>query len=266
MTFRDTLRNIQAQTRSLLCCGLDPDAERLPAGLPGTGNEAVPEFLKAVVAATTGLVCAYKPNLAFFEALGDCGTACLRDTLRAVPEGILTIADGKRGDIGNSARMYARALFEDLGFSAATVNPYMGEDAVRPFLEYGDRGVFVLCLTSNPGSADFQRENDLYLRVAEKVLQWDESGNAGLVVGAQHPQELARIRALVGNMPILVPGVGAQGGDLRDVLKAGIAENRSGLLINVSRSILYASDGLEFASSAREAAGTLSNTIREVLF
>jgi orotidine-5'-phosphate decarboxylase len=240
-----------------LCVGLDPDPGKFPAHLQEKGPAAIAEFNRAVIDATKDLATAYKPNLAFYEAHGEAGMRALSETLEAIPAEIVTIGDAKRGDIGNTAKQYARALFDLYGFDAVTVNPYMGSDSVRPFAERTDRGVFVLALTSNPGSADFQRHRDLFLRVVETAAEWNESGNVGLVVGAQHPEELAKIRLVAGDMPILVPGIGAQGGDLQAVIEAGKGKEPGRLLINVSRGILYASDGPDHAERSRQVARDL---------
>jgi orotidine-5'-phosphate decarboxylase len=262
MTFREKLARSCRRLDSALCVGLDPDPEQFPEGLPKDPGEATVIFNRAIIGATKDLAAAYKPNLAFYEALGASCYETLVQTLEAIPKETVTIADGKRGDIGNTARMYAKSVFEIHGFDAVTVNPYMGEDAIRPFLEYEGKGAILLCLTSNPSSADFQRYHDLYLRVAEKALQWDQ-GNIGLVVGAQHPDELRRIREIVGSMPILVPGVGTQGGSLEEVMEAGKATEPGGLLINVSRGILYASRKADFAEKSREEAVKLISTMRQ---
>ncbi len=260
MTFAEKLRRSCLRLHSALCVGLDPDPNQFPAGLPKDPGQATVEFNRAIIGATKDLVPAYKPNLAFYEALGASCHETLTRTLEAIPKETVTIADGKRGDIGNTARMYAKSVFEVHDFDAVTVNPYMGEDAVRPFLEYEGKGAILLCLTSNPSSADFQRYHDLYLRVAERAAEWDE-GNIGLVVGAQHPGELRRIREIVGPMPILVPGVGAQGGNLEEVMEAGKSDQPGALIINVSRGILYVSKGADFAEKAREAAVNLTSAI-----
>lgn len=240
-----------------LCVGLDPVLERFPSHLRERGVKGIAEFNRAIIDATSDLAAAYKPNLGFYEAYGPDGLQVLEETVSSVPTELVTIGDAKRGDIGHTARQYARALFDRLGFDAVTVNPYMGSDCVLPFLEYEEKGVFVLALTSNPGSADFQRHHDLYLRVVEKVVEWNQAGNVGLVVGAQHPDELAAIRKLVGDMPILVPGVGAQGGDLPSAVAAGKGSMPGCLLVNVSRGVIYASDGPDFAAQARRAAQQL---------
>lgn len=222
MTFLEVLRGARAKNASLLCVGLDPEIARLPEGIART-PAGVLEFNRSIIDATSDLVCAYKPNLAFYEALGPQGFEILAQTRRLVPAGIPVIGDAKRGDIGNTARAYAEALFNRLGFDAVTVSPYMGRDAVEPFLAYRDRGVFVLCRTSNPGAAEIQNllvEQDGALRPLYEVMallarDWNQHGNAGLVVGATAPAELEAIRDLAPDLPILIPAVGAQGGGHR---------------------------------------------------
>ena len=213
--FVDLLLDAAKTNSSLLCVGLDPD----PGSMPG-GTDAL-SFNRAIIEATSDLVCAYKPNLAFYEALGSEGFAALKGTLEAIPKHIPVIGDAKRGDVGNTAAAYARAMFEVWGFDAVTVHPYIGWDSVEPFARFAERGVLVLCRTSNSAS-EFQglstaAEGDavprpLYERVALAVQGWNCNGNLGLVVGATHPEELQRVRGLCPNMPILIPGVGAQGG------------------------------------------------------
>ncbi len=266
MTFLEKLQSAIARNRSLLCVGLDPEVERLPAGLPRT-TVGVLSFNRAIIDATADLVCAYKPNLAFYEALGPEGLRCLEATRRAIPDHIPVIGDAKRGDIGNSARLYARALFDGYGFDAATVNPYQGSDAIEPFLAYADRGVFVVCRSSNPGSAQLQNllvseggmTCTLYEYVAWRVRSWNQSGNCGLVVGATAPDELRRIRSLVPDLPLLIPGVGTQGGDLAAAVAAHRAEAPA--IISASRSILYASGDAAFDQAARRAAEELRSAI-----
>jgi orotidine-5'-phosphate decarboxylase len=263
MTFREKLEAATARNGSLLCVGLDPDPARLPI-------DDVGEFNRAIVEATADLVCAYKPNLAFYEALGEDGYAALRETLAAIPPDIPTIADGKRGDIGNTARAYARAVFDVLGFDAVTVNPYLGGDSLEPFIEREDRGVFVLCRTSNPGAADIQDlavasdggSRPLYEVLAELARGWDSRGNVGLVTGATYPEELRRVRELCPDMVLLVPGVGAQTGDLAAAVRGGVDARGGGMLVNASRGVLYASKGADFAEAAREAARALRDEIQ----
>ncbi len=258
-TFRDKLAEAGRRNDSLLCVGLDPDPSRLK-GTP------VATFLQAVIEATQDLVCAYKPNLAFFEALGTGGMQTLLEALRGVPEHIPVIADAKRGDISSTSGFYAQALFEVYGFDAATVSPYLGQDSVEPFLEFEDRCVFLLCRTSNPGAEDLQslRLEDgrpLFEAVAELANRWNTRGNVGLVVGATWPEELKRIRALCPDLPILLPGVGRQGADVSQVLRAGLDAEGGGVIINSSRQILYASSGDDFAEAAGKAALDLRDEI-----
>jgi len=259
MTFRDKLIEAGRRNQSLLCVGLDPD----PSLLKGT---PVVTFLQAIIEATQDLVCTYKPNLAFFEALGAGGMQALLEALRGVPAHVPIIADAKRGDIGNTARFYARALFEVYDFDAATVNPYLGHDSVEPFLAYEERGVFLLCRTSNPGAEDLQSlrladGRPLFEAVAELANEWNTRGNLGLVVGATWPEELERIRAICPDMPILLPGVGPQGADLAQALRAGLDAQGGGIIVSSSRQVLYASSGDDFARAARRAALSLRDEI-----
>ncbi|MGH2567402.1 MAG: orotidine-5'-phosphate decarboxylase, partial [Bacteroidota bacterium] len=223
-------------------------------------------FNRRIIDATHDLVCAYKLNLAFYEALGDGGWRVMEKTLEHIPRGIITIGDGKRGDIGNTAERYAAALFDELGFDAATVNPYMGYDSIEPFLRRKERGVFLLALTSNPGSRDFQSLNvtgrPLYERVVQAAVKWNAKKNLGLVVGATHPRELRRIRGLAPDLPILIPGIGKQGGDLKSAVRYGCTKRGDLAIINASRNILYASRGRDFERAARRAAVRLRDEIR----
>ena len=259
MKFSDKLLSTSRRNNSLLCIGLDPD----PALMPKVGFL---DFNKAIVDATADLVCAYKPNLAFYEALGVDGAKLLRETIEHIPGHIPIIGDGKRGDIGNTARAYAKALFVSFGFDAATVSPYLGFDSVEPFIEYKEKGVFILCRTSNPGAVDFQSLVDaqgmpLYEAVARKANEWNVHGNIGLVVGATYPEELKRIRQLCPEMPLLIPGIGAQGGDLASAVKHGVDARGEKAIIVVSRQILYASAGKDFAEAARRSAQELRDRI-----
>jgi orotidine-5'-phosphate decarboxylase len=259
MTFIDKLQVASRKNKSLLCVGLDPDPELMP-------RVGLLTFNKAVIDATSDLVCAYKPNLAFYEAMGIEGMRLLQKTIEYVPRHIPVIGDGKRGDIGNTARAYAKALFVTLGVDAATVNPYLGFDSLEPFIEYQDKGIFILCRTSNPGAADFQSLSDingvsLYQAVAQKAKEWNVHGNIGLVVGATYPEEMKKIRTMCPEMPLLIPGVGAQGGDLTSAVKYGTDIRGEKAIINVSRQVLYASKGKDFAESARRAAQELRDKI-----
>ncbi len=253
-SFNKRLQEIQQQRNSLVCVGLDVDPAKFPASIRNLEN-AVIEFNKRIIEATQDLVCAYKPNLAFYEALGERGMFALRETLKIIPGSIITIGDAKRGDIGSTAERYAVSLFDDFGFDAVTVNPYMGSDSVEPFLKNPGKGVFLLALTSNPGSKDFQRLKigamPLYEKIVRKAKQWNTADNIGLVIGATHPKELKRVRTIVPDMPILLPGIGKQGGDLKSAIRYGCSEDGCGAVINASRSILYASSGDDFAEAAR---------------
>jgi orotidine-5'-phosphate decarboxylase len=260
MSFFEKLARRCIATESSLCVGLDPEPTRLPKHL-GSGPQAIYKFCVEIIEATADSAAAFKPNLAFFESIGIEGWNVLEQVLRVVPEEIPVILDAKRGDIGSTAKHYARAIFERLGGGAITVNPYMGIDSVEPFLENADRGVYILCLTSNPGAADFQLPGDLYLRVARKVKDWNTRGNCGMVVGATKPQYLSSILAVAPGVPMLIPGLGAQGGDLEAILSAAPGQPLHHLLFNVSRSIIYAADDNSFGRQARVAARYYANKI-----
>lgn len=266
--FVDRLNCARAAADSLVCVGLDPDLDRFPEHLRSE-PDAIFEFNRAIIEHTSDLVSAYKLNIAFFEVMGSGGYDALERTLTVIPDGVVAICDCKRGDMGNSARMYAKALFEHFDFDAVTVNPYQGRDSVLPFLDYTDRGVFILCLTSNESARDFQylpvNGHPLYLEVASAAKSWNTARNAGLVVGATQAESLAGIRAVVPDMPLLIPGIGTQGGDLETVIHEGAGEGGGGLLINSSRSILYASGGQDFAESARAATLRLREEINDLL-
>jgi len=269
MSFYDRLARAIDGQNSLLCVGIDPDPGRLPLGELDS-RDPLYDFCRAVVTSTIDFAAAYKFNLAFFEAWGGSGWDALYRVLSDIPEPIVTIADGKRGDIGNSSRQYADSLFTRFDFTAATVNPYMGFDSVEPFLRDPERGAFVLCRTSNPGATDLQGlEIDgepLYLKVARLASSWNSRKNVGLVVGATAPRELEMVGKTVPELPLLVPGIGAQGGDLESTLGAGIGSGeRRLLLINSSRSIIFASSGPDFAAAARRAARDLRDEINGVL-
>lgn len=254
MNFMTALRCRWQEADSLLCVGLDPEPARLPAGV------GVFEFCRAIVDATADAVCAFKPQIAHFAAIGeeDALQRLIAHVHRAHP-GVPVILDSKRGDIGSTASNYATEAFERFAADAVTVNPYLGRDSVQPFLDRGDKGVIVLCRTSNPGSGEFQDllvdERPLYQHVAARVAsEWNANGQCMLVVGATWPRELGEVRALVGDLPFLVPGVGAQGGDVQAVLEQGATKDGTGLVISSSRAILYAGNGEDFADAARAAA------------
>nr|BAL60078.1 orotidine 5'-phosphate decarboxylase [Candidatus Acetothermum autotrophicum] len=267
MNFLDKLREAARRNHSWLCIGLDSELGKLPPFLRDRhGLRAVFEFNRAIIEATSDLVCAYKPNLAFYEMLGPAGLEMLAKTRELIPTEIPVIADAKCGDIENTARAYATALFEHYRFDAVTVNPLLGFDSVAPFLEYPEKCVFLLVRTSNPGARDFQEllceGKPLYQRFAEKARAWNTKKNIGVVVGATAPDELAIVRRIVGDeMPILVPGVGAQAGDLERAVRNSINSQGELAIITVSRSVIFASQGEDFAHAARQAAQRLRDEI-----
>lgn len=244
--------------RSLLCVGLDPDLSKMPPHIAQM-KEPLWEFNRRLIDATAEYAVAYKPNTAFYEAYGAAGWEQLAKTEAHIPKGILKIADAKRGDIGNTSTMYAKAFFETMDFDAVTVAPYMGADSVLPFLQFKDKWVFLLALTSNTGASDFQwhgtEENPLYKSVIMTSLDWakGQAGHLGFVTGATRPAHLAAIREWAPDNFFLVPGVGAQGGDLEAVCKNGMNPG-GGILINSSRQIIYASQGQDFAEKAADEA------------
>ena len=264
--FSERLAHATADAGAPLCVGLDPDPSRLPDAFQDErAEDRVRSFCYAITESAASVAAAFKPNLAFFEALGAPGWRALADVCDRVRQtGRLLVLDGKRGDIGNTGRRYATALYDGLAGDAATVAPYMGRDSIDPFLEHAGRCAFVLVATSNPGGADFQhRVSDglpLYRHVADAAVRAarDRAGEVGFVAGATRPERLAELREVHPDVPLLVPGVGAQGGSVADVLGA----NAGGpLLVNSSRSILYASPGSDFAAAARDAAGALAEQL-----
>jgi orotidine-5'-phosphate decarboxylase len=266
--FADKLAAAVARNDSLVCVGLDPDPRQVPDAVRGR-PDWLAYFAAGIVEATADLVCCYKPNLAFYEALGEAGLAGLRATLRAMPADVPVLLDAKRGDVGVSARAYAAALFDNLGADAVTASPYLGFDTLEPFLDYADRGVFVLCKTSNPGAAEFQdllvevdgARRPLYEQVARAAVRANRHGNVGLVVGATHAEAFRTVRAVAPDLPLLVPGVGAQGGDLAMAVGEGQDEHGRGVLIASSRTIIYASRGPAWQAAARAAAQELRAAI-----
>ena len=264
MAFHQHLRDAWTRSGSMLCVGLDPDPTRFPESVGGS----VLDFCTAIVDATADVVCAFKPQIAYFAAVGaerELERLCahIRDRHPAA----LLVLDAKRGDIGSTAEQYAREAFDRYGAHVVTVNPYLGGDSVEPFLRHPDGGVFVLCRTSNPGSGDFQSLDvdgtPLYQHVARKVAhEWNAIGDCGLVVGATYPDELRQVRSIVGDLPLLVPGVGAQGGDVQATVQAGTDSAGAGMVINSSRAILYASKGPDFAEAARLEAIATRDAIR----
>jgi orotidine-5'-phosphate decarboxylase len=266
MTFQEKLLTTIVEKESLLCIGIDPVLEQMPDSVR-RAPEPLVAFSKAIIDAAADLAAAFKINTAFYEAYGSAGWRALEKTFRYLPSNALKIADAKRGDIGNTARMYAQAFFEQLGADALTVNPYLGGDSVKPFIERPEKGVFFLCLTSNPGARDLQYFSDgsksLHEKVAALVQEWNTSSNCGLVVGATHPDELSHLRKLVPDLPFLIPGIGAQGGDLQASVQYGTDAEGTNALYNSSRAILYASPGEDFAAAARVEAERTRDAINQ---
>lgn len=290
-SFIAALRRRWQTSGSLVCVGLDPELERIPqlarGGRTGLLSAAAGEeeadiegalvgFTQAIVDATADLVCAYKPNSAFYEQYGPAGMRALQRLIAYIharyPE-IPVILDAKRADIGSTSAAYARAVFDAYHADAVTLHPYLGREALSPFLERADRGCLILCRTSNPGAGEFQdlatrgpdgAERPLYQQVARAVAtDWNTNGNCALVVGATYPDELRIVRGLVGDMPILVPGVGAQGGEIEAVVGAGLDSAGQGLMISLSRSVLYASSGADFAEAGRREAERVMRAIND---
>ena len=261
MNFINKLSAAWTANDSLLCVGLDPDMDKLPAQFR-TDPDGIFNFCREIMDATADLACSFKPQIAYFAALGaERQLEQICSYARANYPHIPLILDAKRGDIGATARQYAREAYDRYGADAVTVNPYMGSDSVAPYMEWSDRGVIILCRTSNAGGSDLQFLNvdgkPLYQHVARLVAdQWNANGQCALVVGATFPEELAQVRAIVGEMPLLVPGIGAQGGDVAATVKSGRTAGGTGMMINSSRAILYAAPqaGEDFASAARRVA------------
>ena len=267
MTRDDIFANIQSKA-SFLCVGLDVDIERIPSHLHSE-EDPVFAFNKAIIDATKDLVVAYKPNTAFYESLGPEGMISLQKTIEYIPDDIMCIADAKRADIGNTSRMYAKSFFESYKADAITVAPYMGHDSVSPFLEYDGKWCIILGLTSNKGSEDFQHlqlsdGRSLHKAVIKRCSEYGSADQVMFVVGATQAEYIREIRELVPDYFFLVPGVGAQGGDLRSVCAGGM-NSKVGLLINSSRSIIYASDGIDFAEAARRKALELQEEMKQIL-
>ncbi len=268
-TFLTRLERACESNRSLVCVGLDVD--------PGKMTVADTfEFNRAIVDATADLVCAYKPNLAFFEALGIPGLEALQRTveyIHSVAPQVIVIGDAKRGDIGPSGQAYARAMFRVWGFDAVTVNAWGGQDTIAPFLEDPDRGVFIWCRGSNPGSADLQDLTvdapqgrvPLYQHLAQASLSWNGAGNLGLVVGATNPDQLQTVRGICPGMPLLIPGIGAQGGELAAAVRMGTDHRGRLAIVSSSRGIIYASGGPDYAEAARREASRLREAINRIL-
>ncbi|MDO8576150.1 MAG: orotidine-5'-phosphate decarboxylase [bacterium] len=271
--FRNLLE-AQWEQGKFLCVGLDSDFEKIPEAIRQAGvGETIVAFNRAIVDATKDVLCAFKLNTAFYEAHGDEGWKALRETIQyihdAAPE-VPVILDAKRADIGNTNRGYVETAFSHLHADAITVNPYPGREALQPFLEQKEKGIIVWCRTSNEGAGEFQdlkvEGEPLYRIVARHVAEeWNANGNCALVVGATYPEELAEVRKIAGDMPILVPGIGAQNGDLEKTVKAGKDNRGRGIIIAVSRAVIFASNGPDFAQAAREKATELDGAIRKAL-
>ena len=268
MTFTEQLAAAWQKNDSQLCVGLDPDPAKFPAHLKGR-DDAIFEFCKTIVDATADLVCSFKPQIAYFAARrAEDQLEALIAHIHERHPGIPVILDAKRGDIGSTAEQYAIEAFERFKADAVTVNPYMGRDSVEPYLAFPDKGVILLCRTSNAGGSDLQfldvGGEKLYERVARLAAEkWNTTGQIGLVVGATFPAEIARVRQIVGDMPLLVPGIGAQGGDIEATVKAGHTAAGTGLMINSSRAILYAGKGEDFADAARRVAESTRSAINQ---
>lgn len=259
---RKNLHQLILQKKSYLCVGLDADINRLPKHLLDA-DDPIFEFNKQIIDATKNYCVAYKPNIAFYEALGAKGWQSLEKTLDYIPKEHFTIADAKRGDIGNTSRLYAKAFFENMDFDAVTVAPYMGEDSVKPFLEFDNKWVILLALTSNKGSQNFQMTRQeagqpLYEKVMRTAMTWGTPDNLMFVVGATHPEKFEEIRRIAPEHFLLVPGIGAQGGDLKGVSQYGLNDH-FGLLVNSSRGIIFAGNGEDFG----ERAGTAAKKVQE---
>ena len=266
MGFTQALKARWSASNSLVCVGLDPEPAKFPEAFAG-GDDAVFRFCRDIADATAEFACAFKPQIAHFAALrAEDALERLIAHIHSRHPGIPVILDAKRGDIGSTAQQYAVEAFDRYAADAVTLNPYLGRDSVQPFLDKADKGVVLLCRTSNPGAKDFQDLDcggkPLYQRVAETIARdWNGNGNCLLVTGATWPQELASVRAIVGDMPFLVPGVGAQGGDVAAVVANGKTAEGGGLLVSSSRAILYAGNGEDFADAARAAAQALRDEI-----
>ena len=287
MGFTEMLRQRWQTSGSLVCVGLDPELDRIPQAAHGEqrGDDETDAdiertlvgFTQAIVDATAEMVCAFKPNSAFYEQYGPAGIRALQRLIAYIGDrypDIPVILDAKRGDIGSTSAAYARFAFDAMRANAVTLHPYLGREALDPFLQRADRGSLILCRTSNPGAGEFQDlalrdssggDRPLYQRVAHAVAtEWNSHGNCALVVGATYPEELHSVREIVGDLPILVPGIGAQGGDLDGVVRNGLDANGDGLMISLSRSVLYASTGADFADAARREAERVMRAINDL--
>jgi len=267
MNFKEKLVKIVEKNDSLLCIGLDIDKDKMPKHLFSRGKTPYLDFNKKIIDATKDLVCSYKINMAFYETIGFEGYKVLEKTISYIPKEIPIILDGKRNDIGNTAKKYAKSIFEKLGCDATTVNPYLGIDGIKPFLDYKDKLSFILCRTSNPSAVDLQdlktSQGSVFEVVSKKIKEWNKTNNnCGAVVGATYPDELKIIRSLLGDeIPILIPGIGAQGGDVEKTIKFGTNKDGLNAVINSSRGIIYAGSGKDFYEKSRKKALDLRDKI-----
>lgn len=268
MTKEQLFENIK-EKESFLCVGLDTDRRKIPKHLLSS-EDPVFEFNKQIIDATHQYAVAYKPNTAFYEAEGSKGWESLQKTLDYIPDNIFTIADAKRADIGNTSSMYARAFFESMNFDSVTVAPYMGSDSIKPFLDFSGKWAIILAATSNSGGLDFQElivkdtEEELYKHVIQQSATWGTENNTMYVVGATRPEALAEIRKIIPNHFLLIPGVGAQGGDIQTVCQYGM-NDRCGLLVNSSRGIIYADSSKNFAEAAKKSALNIQKEMADIL-
>lgn len=268
MNFKQKFMGTSHKNNSLLCVGLDIDEDKIPKFLFESSKHPFLDFNKSIIDATKDIVCAYKLNMAFYEVFGKDGIDLLEKTIEYIPKDIIVILDGKRNDIGNTARKYAQTLFETFNADAVTVNPYLGKDGIVPFLEYRDRCSFILCRTSNNSAGDFQDLNisslPLFQIVAKKIKEWNDNDNCGAVIGATYPKELKLIRSILGeNIPILIPGVGKQGGDVEKTVKYGTNIKGEMAIINSSRGIIFAKNNEDFLEASREKALSLREEINK---
>lgn len=268
MNAREKL-NSANQSKKYICVGLDTDPRKLPSHLSSNKNPVL-EFNKRIIESTKDLAAAYKLNLAFYESEGIRGLQNLEETLSLIPDNVLTIADGKRGDIGNTSNLYARSIFDHFNFDSTTLNPYMGFDSLEPFIDYFDKLNFILVLTSNPGSAHFQKQemkngSYLYQEVLKKIHSWNKDKNCGIVFGATNIYELKQNLDLIDDLPMLIPGVGAQGGSLEDVCMSIFNSSKKSFLINSSRGIIHKSLGEDFAVVARVELSSLNKDISQLI-
>ncbi|MEA2056856.1 MAG: orotidine-5'-phosphate decarboxylase [Patescibacteria group bacterium] len=276
--FKTKLDQRVKAVKSCVCIGLDPTLSRIPASLQAKYNqteEIIFQFNRQLIETTHDLVCAYKPNIAFYEAQGTAGWQALEKTIqyiRQIDPNILVVLDAKRADIGHTNSVYVQALFEQLQVDAVTIHPYLGQEALRPFLQKTDKGLIILCRTSNPGAGEFQDLTvnsplgtvPLYQHLAYQVTNyWNQNNNCALVVGATYPQELTQVRQIAGDLPFLIPGIGAQGGEVETTVKAGQNKQGRGMIINSSRSIIFASHNSDFAQAARQKTLELKNLINQ---